>query len=284
MQYRGLFYFIVVSCFLYLILFSQIVTVGNGKKRTVLLDKLVQLEENTPKQRIVETFIELENPEKSRNVSNLESRAQGKITEEEGYSYYNDIRYFSAPKAVEKPEEKKSESLESQPVPAPEKKEKPQEQKKVDILPNQYTRKEVVVNLNSDGWVGVAAEKKEYVEYLVKLAKTIFYNWVEFVPAMQINQDLIKKNSSGNIQGTIGIYFNNNQRFEVVIMEPFASPTMNNLTGRSFQYLSLPSPPERVTMNLVIMQVRVSPLTLRAEAEFKFDFDYKEKNKSQKEK
>ena len=272
MRYRGLAYFFILSCFFYIVLFSEITLIGKEESRQqTLISRLLNLPEEE-QSRIVETFIELEKSEPTKNISTHTSRAQGKITPEKGYSYYNDIRFLQIPEP--KKQEKTPDPDGAAAVEAPQK----TEIKPVDILPNLYQRKKITINMDSDGLIGVSAEKKDYVAYLTALAKKVFYHWMEFVPAMQIHQKLITTAPNGMIEGSVGIYFRENTtEYDVVIVVPFASDTMNKLTERSFTYLRLPSPPASIKLNLLLIRLSISP-AMRAEAEFKFDLHEKKKS------
>jgi len=147
-----------------------------------------------------------------------------------------------------------------------------------------YKRQQVVINMDSNGFVGINAQNREYAEFLMSLAKKIFYNWVDFVPGYQIKQNLIKTSHDGLISGTIGLYFDKEtQKYSMVVLSPFVSDTMNDLTIRSFAYLKLPVNPKSVDMNFVLTRFVVYP-SLRVEAEFKFDFYDKNEKNAEKEK
>lgn len=286
MQYRGFFYFFCVSCFFYSLLLGQVVVFQEDKnlqEKKLIIEKLLALSQKkeTPYQ-IVETFLEIENPEKSNQISYVSSIDQGKITEEKGYNYYNDARFIleKEKKTVEAKSEEKSKishlPLEEKEKQKVEKKEE-ELQKVTDLLPNLYTKKEkVVIHLNNEGFVSLQAEKKEYAAYLTTLAKKIFYNWLEFLPALQIKEKFIKTNPKGIITGVIALYFkkDKDQNYQLVWIEPFDSNTMNQLTLRSFYYLSLPLDERFIELEGVIVRFSVYQ-NLKAEAEFQFHFEEK---------
>lgn len=282
--YRGLFYFIMASLFFYSLFFSKIIFLDQEDHKTSLVDRLLKLQEKDsqkPDMMLVETFVEMEKPKNPENISNLDSKRQGRITKAKGYSYFSDIRFMNvSDSSVEfKTTEKDSlgallEEHQIQKI----KHKKDSKQKIIDLKPNQYTRQQIVINMDSDGFIGISAQNKEYAEYLTQLAKKVFYNWVDFVPFQQIRQNLIKTDKDGYIWGTIGLYFDKKtQKFSTALISPFASETINDLTARSFIYLKLPAIPNGIEMNFLLARFNVYP-SLRVEAEFKFDFiDKKEK-------
>lgn len=272
MGYRGLIYFFFISLFMYVSLFSHVIILRSNKKIS-LLNKILPQNKVATSTRIVETFIELEKPKDKSNISNLDSKAQGKLTKEKGYNYYNDIRFFYELVKEQKIEQKSNKS--ANPV---QKTEKTNVKKVPDFLPNLYVKEKAVINLNSDGVVGINAQKRPYVKYLLVLAKKIFYNWVKFIPGMQIQQKLIQTDKNGVIEGSVVMYFSGQElHYNLVMGKAFLSPTMNALTKRSFEYLELPAPPKDVKLSIVFIHLHIDPSTIRASAEFKFNLEYKNK-------
>ncbi|HCL56455.1 MAG TPA: hypothetical protein DHW82_05535 [Spirochaetia bacterium] len=275
MNYRGFFYFFITAVFLFSVFFSEAVLFGNYEKQKIAALQKIQTLKNQPSKELVETFIELEKPDNPKFESNLTSRDSGKLTEEKGFVYYNDDRVFEK-EETKTPGEKKPEgetgekSSDTTQLTIHQPDEKNQKSK-IDFIPNRYTREKTVIHLSSNGMIGISTEKNEFAQYLMETAKKIFYNWVEFIPAMQINDNLIKRDKNGEISGTVGIYFEEDMTYSVLLSEPYISDTMNALTLRSFQYLTLPAPPEKMKMNLILVRFTIT-LGMRAEAEFKFDY------------
>ncbi len=301
MKHRGLFYFFIVSVFFYSLLFAKIFSFYPHSTPQSLATKLLKtFEDKKENPQLVETFIQLEHEKKTPNLSSLQSKNQGKLTQKEGYSYYNPIRYLalneSVPKETQNPQKNHKNLLhqESQDqwgdlsaLSSPKDSalshvQKQQTPVPFDVLPNKYVQEEVRINLSSDGFVGIDAQKSDFAEYLIEVAKKVFFNWVDFIPAMQIDQNLIKTNPSGTIEATLVIYFDEeHKKYTFEFLAPFSSQTMNNLTQRSFLYLTLPQAPQKIQINTLIMRLNVHPLTKKATGEFKFDY-LKEKKEWEK--
>ncbi len=269
MNYRGIFYFFILSIVIYVVAHSKVIKIKKNinMSQNKIFKKFMKIEKNDDI-RIVETFIELE-PDKKKDISNLSSRDQGRITKDKGYSYYNDIRFVVQEedkiiKSHEYGDKKNTKNV---------KKDIRNHKNKVDILPNKYVRKKIIINMNNNGVVSIAAENKEYAKYLMVIAKKIFYNWKDFIPAWQISQKLIKSDKDGYYSGTVGLYFlknADNNRIDVLMVKHFASENLNKLTLRSFKYLKLPSAPENFKLNFIFVNFTISP-NLHVEAQFKFD-------------
>lgn len=292
MKHRGLFYFFIVSVFFYSLFFAKIFSFYPDSASQSLAKKLLQtFEDKKASPQLVETFIQLEHEKKTPNLSSLQSKDQGKQTKKEGYSYYNPIRYLAVNEFVNPNQKSLNQNTKNLLKP---KKQDPwgdisvsENQKKqdlshvqkqqtpvpFDVLPNKYVQEEIRINLSSDGFVGIDAQKSDFAQYLIEVAKKVFFNWVDFIPAMQIDQNLIKTNPSGMIESTLIIYFDEeHKKYSFDFLAPFSSQTMNNLTQRSFLYLTLPQAPQKIQINTLIMRLSVHPITKRATGEFKFDY------------
>lgn len=280
MKHRGFFYFIFISFFFYVVVFSKIVYSKKNVGMLTYQKPAYNEKKADSKNYIVETFIETKKPKDPKYISNLNSKEQGKLTKSKDYSYFTDIRYFAQVIAKKKSEIEKGSESQSEFTKEDEKQAK---KSLMNPLPNFYTRKQVSINLNSEGFVGLSAEKKPYTQYLLVLAKKIFYNWVRFLPADQIRKALIVTASKdGTLAGTVAIYFaEDSNRYSAVMVQPYYSENMNNLTIRSFEYLGLPVAPKDVKLRVVMIRLKVNANTLRAEANFKFDLLYKDKKVSQ---
>jgi len=283
MEKRGVLYFFLVSLFLYNLIFSEIIVLPKNESFSII-DKILKKEEmNLNKKdeyRLVEVFIEEKKEKETKNLAKLQSKASGKITEEKGYSYYNDVRFIGEIKDKIELESlnntldnnsniNSKENLEFEKgVDNPKK-------SLVDVLPNLYVHDKAVINIDSNNNISIDAQSFEYADYLIKIAKKIFYRVLDFTPGMQIANGFIVS-ENGVISGTIGLYFKDDN-FNVVFITPFKSPTMNGLVARAFSYIKIDETSEDFKLNFIIFSLKIYTSSLKAEANFKFDFFYKGK-------
>ncbi len=270
MKYRGLFYFFFTAFIIYLLIFSDYISLANhnDKDRQQIIKELSN-KMKQPTTQIVETFIEIDS-KNQQYLSNLSSKNAGVKKNKEKYNYYEDIRFIVKEENIKK---NVNALGYEKPFTAKEKNDKTA----INLLPNQYVRQKVSINMDEKGVYGLDARKDEYVAYLIPLAKKIFYNWRDFTPMMQIRYHLVKADKKDTHTGTVALYFTKKNRLKIeqaVFMQPFASETINNLTLRSFKYLNYKTPPKGMKINFFIIRLTVNR-SLQFYAEFKFDYHRK---------
>jgi hypothetical protein len=286
MTYRGFFYFFCISFLIYFVFFGKLFVIGQGVPNLEKLEELQkkfkeEQKKDSESEEIIENFVEFEKPEEADFISNLMSKAQGQLTPKKGYQYFNPNRTDATASYVqENTALTQEQSLLKNEDAKGDQKEKEKNTSNnnykanvLDYFPNRYVNEEVVINLDSEGFISLNAEAKPYSKALIAIAKSFFYKWAEFVPWMQIKNRFLKLDKEGRMEGVVGLYFDpgTNLSYSHIIV-PFPSQTMNDLTYRSFDYLMLPRfDVPGYEFESLYVRLSVEPDNLKAKGEFKFN-------------